>query len=80
MTCLVVSALLFSPYAWKVGAAVMVLTFAGVSAAVAFAACAVATETDRQMDLAYREAFLSHVEVEPVAIADLASELNVEVN
>lgn len=75
MTCLVVSALFFSPFAWRVGIALTgIVAFTFV--VVLFAALAVASEAERQMERERDEAF----EVAPVAIAGLADELNVEVN
>jgi hypothetical protein len=80
MTCLVVSALLFSPFAWKVGAGIVAMIFAVVFAVLGFAVSAVASEADRQAELEYREAFPHDVAVEPVALAQMASDLNMEVN
>jgi hypothetical protein len=53
MTCLVVSALLFSPFAWKVGAALSLLG-AFLMAAAFMSACVVGHEADLQSEAQYR--------------------------
>jgi hypothetical protein len=78
MTCLVVSALLFSPFAWKVGAALSLLG-AFLMAAAFMSVCVVGHEADLQSEAQYRRLHSDDVEVEPMAIAEMSGEMNVEV-